>query len=162
MSKYICIFSYKAKYILWKVIFMYLTWNCSLDIGIDSIDNQHKELFDCLEKLLTAIEDGKSNDEVIKTLDFLEEYVIKHFNEEEEIQNKTNYPLFDIQLIQHEAFKNDLKEFRRVFETHGASTLLALNIQESLVNWLKNHIMNLDKDLGDFLIETGYNKELGK
>ena len=137
---------------------MYLTWNCSLNIGIDSIDNQHKELFDCLEKLLTAIEDGKSNDEVIKTLDFLEEYVIKHFNEEEEIQNKTNYPLLDIQHIQHEDFKSDLKEFRRVFETHGGSTVLALNIQESLVNWLKNHIMNLDKDLGDFLIEIGYNK----
>ena len=137
---------------------MNLTWNCSLDIGIDKIDNQHKELFNCLEKLLTAIEDGKSNDEVIKTLDFLEEYVIKHFNEEEEIQNKTNYPLLDIQQIQHKAFKSDLKEFRRVFETHGASTVLALNIQESLVNWLKNHIMNLDKDLGDFLIEIGYNK----
>ena len=137
---------------------MYLTWNCSLSIGIDSIDDQHKELFNCLDKLLTAIENGKSNDEVIKTLDFLEEYVIKHFNEEEEIQNKTNYPLLDIQHIQHEDFKRDLKEFRRVFETQGASKVLALNIQENLVNWLKNHIMNLDKDLGDFLIETEYKK----
>ena len=91
-------FIYKAiKYIFGKVIFMYLTWDCSLDIGIDSIHNQHKELFDYLDKLLTSIEEGKSNDEVIKTLDFLEEYVVKHFNEEEEIQNKTNYPLLDIQ-----------------------------------------------------------------
>lgn len=137
---------------------MYLTWDSSLSVGIDSIDNQHKELLNCIEQLLISIEDGKSNDEVIKTLDFLEEYVVKHFNEEEEIQSKTNYPLLDIQHRQHENFKSDLKEFRRVFETHGVSTVLALNIQQNLADWVKNHIMNLDKDLGDFLIEIGYNK----
>lgn len=139
-------------------MFMYLTWDNSLSVGIDSIDNQHKELLNCIEQLLISIEDGKNNDEVIKTLDFLEEYVVKHFNEEEEIQRKTNYPLLDIQHIQHENFKSDLKEFRRVFETHGVSTVLALNIQQNLADWVKNHIMNLDKDLGDFLIEIGYNK----
>ncbi|EHI97963.1 MULTISPECIES: bacteriohemerythrin [unclassified Clostridium] len=137
---------------------MNFIWDGSLSIGIDNIDNQHKELFNCIDKLLVSIENLKSDDEVIKTLKFLEDYVIKHFNEEEEIQRKTNYPLLDIQHIQHENFKNDLKEFKRVFETHGASTLLALNIQQSLIDWLKNHIMNLDKDLGDFLIEIGYNK----
>ena len=136
---------------------MYLTWDCSLSIGINSIDNQHKELINRIEQLLISIEDGKSNNEVIKTLDFLEEYVVQHFTEEEEIQSKTNYPLLDIQHTQHENFKNDLKEFRRVFESHGASTVLALNIQQSLIDWVKNHIINLDKDLGDFLIEIGYN-----
>ena len=137
---------------------MHLNWDWTLDIGIDSIDNQHKELFNLLNELLTSIEDGKGNDEVIKTLDFLEEYVVKHFNEEEEIQNETNYPLSNLQHMQHEEFKNDLKEFRRVFETQGTSELLALNIHDKLANWFKNHILNLDKDLGDFLIETGYNK----
>ena len=72
---------------------MYINWDLTLDIGIDSIDNQHKELFNRLDQLLSSIDEGRSNDEVIKTLDFLEEYVVKHFNEEEEIQNKINYPL---------------------------------------------------------------------
>lgn len=137
---------------------MYLNWDWTLDIGIESIDNQHKELFSRLDQLLISIEDGKGKDEVIKTLDFLEEYVVKHFNEEEEIQNKVNYPLSNIQHAQHEEFKSDLKEFRRIFETQGTSISLALNIQEKLIYWLRNHIINLDKDLGDFLIENGYNK----
>ena len=137
---------------------MYINWDWTLDIGIDSIDNQHRELFNRLDQLLTSIEDGKGHDEVIKTLDFLEEYVIQHFNEEEELQTKINYPLLNIQHAQHEEFKIDLKEFRRIFETQGTSTLLALNIEEKLVNWFKNHIINLDKDLEDFLIENGYNK----
>lgn len=137
---------------------MYINWDWTLDIGINSIDNQHRELFNRLDQLLTSIEDGKGNDEVIKTLDFLEEYVILHFNEEEELQKKINYPLLNIQHAQHEAFKSDLKEFRSIFNTQGASTLLALNIEEKLVNWFKNHIINLDKDLGDFIFENGYNK----
>jgi len=139
------------KYDLWKVIYMYLNWDWTFDIGIENIDNQHKELFNRLDQLLISIEEGKGHDEVIKTLDFLEEYVIKHFTEEEEIQNKTNYPLLNIQHMQHEEFKSDLKEFRRVLETEGTSTLLALNIHEKLADWFKNHIINLDKDLGDFL-----------
>jgi len=153
------LYTYKIiKYNLWKVIFVYLNWDWTLDIGIDSIDNQHKELFSRLDQLLISIEDGKGKDEVIKTLDFLEEYVVKHFNDEEEIQNKVNYPLSNIQHAQHEQFKNDLEEFRNIFETQGTSISLALNIQQKLVYWLKNHIINLDKDLGDFLIENGYNK----
>lgn len=153
------LYTYKIiKYNLWKVIFMYLNWDWTLDIGIESIDNQHKELFSRLDQLLISIEDGKGKDEVIKTLDFLEEYVVKHFNEEEEIQNKANYPLSNIQHAQHEEFKSDLKEFRNIFQTQGTSISLALNIQQKLVYWLKNHIINLDKDLGDFLIENGYNK----
>lgn len=96
---------------------MYLNWDLTLDIGIDSIDSQHRELFNRLDQLLASIDDGRSNDEVIKTLDFLEEYVVKHFNEEEEIQNKINYPLLNIQHIQHEEFKGNLKGFRNIFET---------------------------------------------
>lgn len=137
---------------------MYLNWDWTLDIGIESIDNQHKELINRLDQLLTSVEEGKGHNEVIETLDFLEEYVVKHFNEEEEIQKKINYPLFDIQHIQHEEFKNELKEFRRIYEAEGTTVALALNIQEKLLDWFKNHIINLDKDLGDYLIENGYNK----
>jgi hemerythrin-like metal-binding domain len=137
---------------------MYLNWDWTLDIGIESIDNQHKELINRLDQLLTSVEEGKGHNEVIETLDFLEEYVVKHFNEEEEIQKKINYPLFDIQHMQHEEFKNELKEFRRIYEAEGTTVALALNIQEKLLDWFKNHIINLDKDLGDYLIENGYNK----
>lgn len=137
---------------------MYLNWDWTLDIGIDSIDNQHKELLNRLNQLLASIEEGKGKYEVVKTLDFLEEYVIMHFTEEEKVQKETNYPLFNIQHMQHEEFKSDLKEFRSVFETQGTSAVLALNIQQKLVDWFNNHVLNLDKDLGDFLNENDYNK----
>lgn len=136
---------------------MYLNWDWTLDIGIESIDNQHKELFNRLDQLLTSVENGKGHNEVIETLDFLEEYVVEHFDDEEELQKKINYPLFSIQHAQHEEFKNELKKFRKIFEAEGITDALALNIQEKLLDWFKNHIINLDKDLGDYLIENGHN-----
>jgi len=133
---------------------MYLEWDNNLNIGVIEIDKQHKELFSCLDKLLTAMKDKKEKDEIIKTLNFLEEYVCKHFEDEEEIQKKYNYPKYDTQHNQHEEFKKELQKLRQIFQTQGTSTLLALNIQKNMITWCKNHIMLLDKDLGEFLNKT--------
>lgn len=130
---------------------MYLKWDPSLNIGVSNIDEQHKELFSRLNQLLIAMKEGKGKDEVMKTLDFLEEYVCKHFSDEEEIQRKYNYSEYVTQCSQHEEFKKELQKLREVFKNQGTSALLALNIQKNMITWCKNHIMILDKDLGEFL-----------
>lgn len=133
---------------------MDLNWDNSLSTGITSIDNQHKELFKFLDKFLTAMKEGKGKDEINNTLNFLEEYVIKHFNDEEEIQQKSNYPKYNLQHQQHEEFKEEIKKIRATFNKTGESVLIGLNIQAKITNWVKNHIMTLDKDLGGFLIKN--------
>lgn len=134
------------------VIYMGLNWDNNLSTGINSIDNQHKELFDRINQLLLAMKEGKAKGEIIKTLDFLEEYVIKHFTEEEIIQKKNDYPKYNIQHEQHEQFKNELKKLRETFDSKGTSALLVLNVQKEMSTWWKNHITGLDKDLGEFLV----------
>lgn len=133
---------------------MGLNWDDSLSTGITSIDDQHKELFKCLDKFLTAMKEGKGKEEISDTLNFLEEYVIKHFNDEEEIQQRYVYPKAKEQSIQHEYFKNELKQLRASFDKAGESALLALNVQGKMINWIKNHIATLDKDLGEFIKKT--------
>lgn len=105
---------------------MNLNWGNSFSIGIESVDSQYKELFNRINLLLFAVENGKGKDEVIETLNLLEEYVIKHFTDEEEIQKNNNYPKYSIQHKQHDEFKEELKELRKVFETTGVSALLAI------------------------------------
>lgn len=130
---------------------MNLEWDKSLATGIDSIDDQHKELFSRMNQLVLAMREGKGKNEVIKTLDFLEDYVIKHFTEEEEIQKKNNYPQYNIQHEEHEKFKKELKDLRKVFETTGVSAIFVINTQQTMTTWWRKHISNLDKDLGKFL-----------
>lgn len=137
---------------------MYLEWDNNLNTGIHEIDKQHKELFKCLNQLLVSMKDGQGESEVIKTLNFLEDYVYKHFEDEENIQKKYNYPKYTEQHNQHEQFKKELKKLRETFQKQGTSTLLALNAQKNIVTWCKNHIMILDKELGEYLNKNSFNK----
>lgn len=133
---------------------MSLNWDNTLATGISTIDSQHKELFERINQLLIAMKSGKGKDEALRSLNFLEEYVIKHFNDEEEIQKKNNYPSYNVQHKQHEEFKEELKELRKVFETTGVSAIFVINVQQKMSNWWNKHIRDLDKDLGKFLIQN--------
>lgn len=92
---------------------MDLIWDKMWSVGVDKIDRQHKELFNRINLLVCSMKSAKGKEEMITTLNFLEEYVIRHFNDEEEIQKKNNYPNYEIQHKEHEIFKNNLKELRK-------------------------------------------------
>lgn len=126
-------------------------WDDSLLIGIENIDSQHKELFKYLDKFLSAMRERKGKEEIGSALNFLEEYVIKHFNDEEVIQRRCGYPGIKEQVNEHEYFKNKLKQLRMAFDKKGESALLALNVQNKITEWVKHHISKLDKDLGDYI-----------
>jgi hemerythrin len=132
---------------------MILKWDNTLATGVAKMDSQHKEVFNRMNQLIFAMREGKSRAEVIKTLDSLENYVIKHFNEEEEIQMKNNYPQYSVQHFEHEKFKKELKEVRNTFENTGISAIFVINTQQKITKWWRNHISDLDKDLGEFLLE---------
>ena len=133
---------------------MGVNWDDILYTGIDNIDNEHKELFKSFNKLVYVMKEEKDKNEVIKYLDSFEKRIIKHFNEEEAIMKQRNYPKFNMQHNQHEEFKNELKILRNIFETTGVSALFAITVQQKMSKWSRKHIMDLDKDLGEFLIEN--------
>ncbi len=117
---------------------MNFNWDETLSIGVKNIDNQHRELFNRINLLFSSIKEGKGKDNDI--LNFFEEYVIKSFKEEEEIQKKNNYQKYNFQHRQHEEFKNELKELRKVFETTGISVLSVINMQQKISKLCKNYM----------------------
>lgn len=58
-------------------------WNPELNVGVASIDKQHKIIFDLINDLGKAIEDGSDKKRVEKLLDVVENYVYRHFYAEE-------------------------------------------------------------------------------
>ncbi len=131
---------------------MELIWDKMWSVGVDKIDKQHRELFCRINLLVYAMRNGKKTDEILKNLNFLEEYVIRHFKDEEEIQKKTNYPKYEIQHREHEEFKNILKELRKVFESTSVSSLFLTSEQQKISYWWRKHIIEFDKDIGTFLM----------
>lgn len=136
------------------VLFMEMKWKENLSVGIDKIDNQHKELFDRMNKLILAMREGKGKGEVMDTLKFLEDYVVKHFSEEEELQKKNNYPKYETQHKEHEEFKMSLMDFKNMIEKEGISSAVAIRLQTKMSFWWRKHIKDLDMDLGKFLMKV--------
>jgi hemerythrin len=131
-----------------------LSWNSQYSVGVEKIDSQHKELFDRINILLNAMKLGNGKEEVINTLDFLEQYVNKHFMDEEQIQRDTKYSGYDIQHKQHDEFRYKLKELRIKFENDGINTSLVISTQKEMTDWWRNHITKLDSELGKHIINV--------
>ncbi len=127
-----------------------LEWSSDLSVGIEKIDKQHKELFNKSNELLEAIA-TKNREKVMEVVDFLCDYVIEHFAYEEKIQLEYNYPAFEFHRDMHSNFVKKVYKFKKEVDKHGISDNLASEVKHEVVNWLINHICNIDKKLGLFL-----------
>lgn len=131
---------------------MTVKWTQDLSVGYPEIDNQHIELFVRINNLLEAMTKGRGKEEIGKTIAFLEEYVVEHFGVEQRYMQKLAYPDHLDHKEQHRRFVNEFAALKNQFETEGASSVLVINIQRKVVDWLREHIGKVDKSLGAFLI----------
>lgn len=132
---------------------MAIKWSEDLRVGVDTIDSQHKELFNRINNLLDACMKGKGSEEVKRTLNFLSDYVISHFGTEESLMAKYNYPDYTSHKERHEKFKKEFAELKMKIEKEATGLLATLGTNHLLIDWWLNHIGKVDKVLGAFLSE---------
>jgi hemerythrin len=133
---------------------MALIWDDSLLLGVELIDQQHKEIFDRFEKLSRACQDQHGSDVVSELLDYLQGYVNSHFADEEAIMEKLSYPELAIQREQHAAFRKDIAAMIAASQQGGDGHRLSLEVDRRLVQWFILHIRNLDSKLATFIREN--------
>jgi hemerythrin len=119
----------------------------SLETGVELIDTQHQQLFDAINKLLATCSGGKDPDALKKDLDFLTNYTIKHFFEEEQIQQKYKYPDYPNHKKYHENFKSVVRDMSVQFIMKGPSEALVNEVTAKIGNWLVTHIKVEDQKL---------------
>lgn len=130
---------------------MGIEWRESLSIGVEAIDNQHKELLLRFDRLLNACQEGKGIDELKKLQTFLGEYVITHFNEEEALQRHHRYPDYEAHHAEHQIFIDKINKLKKETQEEGVSTHHVVETNNMLLKWLLNHISKVDTKLGAFL-----------
>jgi hemerythrin-like metal-binding protein len=131
-----------------------IEWTPAFSVNHSSIDEQHKELFSKINKLLNNIGNDDEEGE-LEILDFLEAYIVTHFSEEETIMKQVDYPHYAAHKVQHTTFIETFKKFKRKYEQNKEGHLyLALRIQQKLINWLVHHVGQSDKKLECFLGEV--------
>lgn len=129
---------------------MGIQWRDSLAIGVESIDNQHKELLLRFDRLLNACQEGKGIEELKKLQEFLGEYVHTHFNDEEAFQRLHHYPGYEAHRAEHLYFIAQINKLKAETQ-EGISTHHVIETNNMLLKWLLNHISKVDTKLGAFL-----------
>ncbi|GMO26675.1 MAG: cache domain-containing protein [Termitinemataceae bacterium] len=135
--------------------FVPYAWDGTLLVGQEMIDSQHKELFAKINTLLQAMHEGKGKNELKKAMDFLNDYTIKHFFEEEQLQKKYEYPDFENHHILHEGFKKTLRGLFHELLLKGVSEKLLADVKRKVAGWLIAHIKVQDVRLGAFIRSKG-------
>jgi hemerythrin len=130
-------------------------WDSSLEVGFELIDDQHKQLVAAVYDLIDNFDGAQSGDRLRKSMDFLNSYTIKHFFDEEQIQQKYKYPDFPNHKKLHDGFKEVVKDFSHRLILEGATKELTGEVQRKIYDWLINHIKIQDKKLGLHLKSAG-------
>ncbi len=117
-----------------------------LKTGHDIIDGQHKELFGIINNLFDACAQGQGRDKIAETAKFLEQYVEKHFFDEEKLQLATKYPEYAKHKQFHQSYRIKLKECLNALNKNGAS-VAALSEVNTAIAALVSHIKGEDKKM---------------
>lgn len=127
------------------------TWVKDLETGNAMIDTQHKQLIQAINNLLEACAKGQGRTQIDETLKFLDNYILSHFQDEEALQRKYQYPDYINHKQYHEGFKKTVKEIVEEYKKGGATIILVGKVNKSIAEWLINHIKKEDKKVAEHI-----------
>ncbi len=132
-----------------------MMWKERYRIGVELIDEQHKELFHRLSKFIGIVQNDEEweqkLDEVKKTLNFMQEYVVYHFDDEERYQEEINYPDIEVHKRVHAEFKEEINEYARILEEEGFTEEKIQELGARLMTWLIMHVGKADQKIGEYV-----------
>ena len=124
-------------------------WKDEYCIGVDKIDEQHKNLFAKtveLERIIELGVDEKKN-AIIETIVFLKDYALSHFSDEETYAKSIDYLGFDGHQAQHKAFIQTLLRHEKEMKDTDFSEDSVRKFSQTLKVWLLFHVTNSDRKI---------------
>mgnify|MGYP000998529834 CR=1 FL=1 len=123
-----------------------ISWKDEYKIGVETIDNQHKKLFEIAN---TAYELLKNDtyidkyDRIVQILEELKEYTKFHFKSEEEYMESIGYKRLLSQKVAHNDFIDKIYSIN-LSEIDENQDEYILEILDFIVNWISVHILESD------------------
>lgn len=127
-----------------------ISWDDSYSTGIAKIDEQHKVLFEMLNRACENAECTGDEQKFRQLAADMMAYAFMHFSTEEEYMQAYDYPDRDKHITMHEDFKIAAMEYEFAAEQGKAEPT---KLTEFLIDWLERHVQGDDKHLGDYLTE---------
>ena len=127
----------------------HISWDDSLDVDIEEINDDHHKLVNLFNILSHAVEEGDSIDYVDAILEELITCTIWHFRHEERLMVRYRYDGMELHKSEH----NNLIEGVRAMQLmlREENRLPTNEDLEYLADWLTKHIVGQDMRLGFYL-----------
>lgn len=122
-----------------------MEWNEKFNIGIDVIDNQHRQILDYINALEQIRATG-AREQIKEVFDDLIDYTESHFSFEENLLSQVNYQFLPSHRGIHALFVKRLNDCRQRF-ANGEP--VEDDLHRLLSKWLINHIQHDDQDYAD-------------
>lgn len=133
-----------------------IPWDQKYSIGISKMDDEHKVLLDRINDLILAM----NTDDQVKIKDAfveLKRYTVFHFDEEEQFQQRIEYPAYESHKKVHTNLLAAMDRFGNDLEKRQ---LDKVKLSSFLKNWLFTHIMGVDMQYANYHHERPQAKKL--
>ncbi|GBE58468.1 bacteriohemerythrin [bacterium BMS3Abin01] len=141
----------------------FLEWDEKYSVGIEEIDQQHKRLFDLINKLYGTVQKvNGANDlqssiielsAILAAVDKMEDYASYHFSTEENYMLEYSYPDYKAHKKAHDLFFESVRKFKREIDEGKGFKLT--DILEYLKKWLTGHVLTTDQKYRKFFKKKG-------
>jgi hemerythrin len=131
----------------------WFTWDDSFLTGIGEIDEQHRRLVALIDEFYDRMQTTTPQAGLVRLLRGVLEYTRTHFETEERWMRQYSYPGLAAQLAQHARFVEKAQNVTDRFVR--GELVLSLELTGFLRDWLSQHILGMDREMGRFLVARG-------
>lgn len=124
-----------------------IEWKDDYLLGIEKIDEQHKELFNIAQEIYSLMKNQlitDKYDQINKLISKLKDYTVFHFSYEEKYMQSIGYRKFFSHKVEHDDFIEKINnvDLDKIDLDHEH---YLIEILDFVVNWIAKHILETDR-----------------
>lgn len=132
-------------------------WSDNFSVGISEIDNQHKTLFELINRVFLAALHQEHQSSISEILDTLIEYTRTHFVLEEKLLLAASYSNLAEHKLEHRRFVEKMEAVVRKFLVE--EKVVTFELINFLKHWLKEHILETDMAYAGVIARSGFSTD---
>ncbi len=135
----------------------FFKWSDDYSVSIATIDEQHRELVNILNRLFFAVSKREGHKAIAGILDSLVLYTRTHFELEERLMKAAKYADYEHHKEEHKKLVAQLDELTRKFLLEDKP--IYFEMLAFLRTWLREHIQGSDMNYSIALQEAGFSTQ---
>jgi len=127
-----------------------IDWNDALSTGYRPMDADHMRLAELVNELHDNLLAGSSMTLIEAGFHRIARHTANHFRHEERLMAESSFPDSLNHTLAHQQLETQIADLLR--QVDAGEPVFTLELVEFLRNWLLNHILSMDKKLGEHLV----------